>query len=896
MSNPNRIRIIYHPARKDIKFIVYENENEVNEKFETLEKYSIYGKDRFVLSLVGSEFFEDIIHVFPTKSKVDCSIRTTRLDYEDFKQKVEDFNENYAKPNDKCLINLLELDETDELVDMKIAFEEIKKQGENIYRLLDKYSLGITNIKCRTENSKSYLTKIAERIKYESKKIKESLKSLVDDNNVNICLIGVHSSGKSTLINTLLGYKLLPVDIRPETAKMLKIQSVKDEFSSFIEFSKKDKICHINWNVKNAGFYISNSNIDDNLKAEVEEILYKNGSLKLHEQIYGVLDFLNAREDLNACIDFGFPIPFNTEDLKFTIYDTPGADSNVGYHKKILSEALSNQTNSILIYVLLPDSLSGSGNVELMQELLEKSTDLNNAIDVEQSFFVFNKADSSSDELDKLANSQLKKTEDDKSPINLAERKLFFISSRLGFSAKVVKNETATEVDKKYVKFHGPGSLDSDLGRFYQHNHIGKSEYATNQMLKNANETLDKTENEYDKYLITSGIYTLESEIKNYGERYASAVKTSAIIKSIEGAADSVTKMVNETKLGDDEELKKVKDELEDEIQKVEEIIDCTSKVLKERQIETKRLGVDSESFQSRILEPVENILDKRLEKFLRLFRVHVDEQMESAIQTEIKEIYQKYSNSYKDNRQSYLKATQSSFIEDFFRTLNEDSSISEDIKNQLKNIKAPVIPEFGLDGFIDELFKNAKLFDHKLIKGMMSAIANFSSSVSSKLKESVKNDSKLPKLQETVEAKGFKNKRNIGKQFISTTRVGEEKVKVDISFIAEKINDGIQVANDKIQQWITKTISKKAFVDSVIDWCQTNQGKLTSKFEDDYKEALVQMCDELSNEFKNNIDRYSTKIRALKEDNKPLELLAEEIKNLEKQFNEAKVELDKKI
>ena len=88
MSNPNRIRIIYHPARKDIKFIVYENENEVNEKFETLEKYSIYGKDRFVLSLVGSEFFEDIIHVFPTKSKVDCSIRTTEINFHVKQNKV----------------------------------------------------------------------------------------------------------------------------------------------------------------------------------------------------------------------------------------------------------------------------------------------------------------------------------------------------------------------------------------------------------------------------------------------------------------------------------------------------------------------------------------------------------------------------------------------------------------------------------------------------------------------------------------------------------------------------------------------------------------------------------------------------------------------------------------
>lgn len=889
MANPNKIRIIYHPAKKKVCFHVYEDEEEVHDRFEKLEKYSVDKEGKFVLSLVGREFFEDIIHVFPTKSSIDCSIKTTRLDYEEFKQKVDDFNSNFAEPNKECLIKLLELEAKDTLVEMPESFEAIKIQGYKINKLLDEYSLKIKNIECKSVHSKSYLIKISDQIDNESKKIAKSLKGFTDDNNVNICLIGVHSSGKSTLINTILGYKLLPVDIRPETAKMLKIKGVEKKDLSYIEFGTKEQHCRITWNVKSEKLKIADSDLSETLESEVIACIEDKSNLKLHEQIYNILDFLNSREELNACIDIGFPIPIDSENLKFTIYDTPGADSNVGYHKKILSEALSCQTNSILIFVLLPDSLSGTGNIELMQELLEKSNDYNNAIDIEQSFFVFNKADSSSDELDKLTMSKLKKAVDDKNPIDLCDRKMFFISSKLGYSAISVKNEIETEIEKSYLKYEGPKSLDDIHGKFYKHNHCGKSEYATNLMIQEAEKALLNSKSDSERYIISSGIFTLQNEIKHYGERYASAVKTSAIIKCIESVAESVRSVVSETQFGTNSEVRSKKDELDAEEEKVKNLISSTAQKYRSVSVKNEDLGVDSQSFVSGVLNQVEDVVNDRLVRFLRLSKyVHIDEQMQPAIQSDVKEIYLKYTNNYKEKRMKILEKTQKDFIDTFFKELNEDKNISREVKEQLKCFKTPKIPEFGLDSFIDILFQDAKLVKHEHIKKFVSVLANTTNIISDKLNQVVKN--------ENDKSESDRDTKHIGKLANVITKKGIPIVEKGTAIILDKANDRVQILNDKIQNWNTRKLNKKEFINSVKDWCNENQGELTTKFMDDYKSALETMCEDLKTEFENNIDRYSTKVKALKEDNEPLEKLSCMIMELKKEFEVISSELEKKI
>lgn len=914
MANPNRLRIIYHPARRAISFFLYEDDKKIDARYESLEKYSVYEKGKFVLSLCGNSFFTDILKPFVGKDLVNISLRTTKIDYEDFKRRVCEYNATKSK-ND-CEIKLLPLDEGDELLDMKQSFYEIKGQGEKIVSLLNEHWKKIQDIHCTSANAKEYLMRVAEKIKIEKDSIEKNLKALSDDNNVNLCLIGVHSSGKSTLINTLLGYRILPVDIRPETAKMLKITGVDLLEDSYIKFSigKQDdeKKCHIKWDKNSNSLCIKDSNLPQEQKNLVVDELKKNSDSQIHNQLYRLLDYLNRDESLNARIDLGFPIPFNSPDLKFTIYDTPGADSNVGYHKKILSEALANQTNSILLFVLHPNNLSGTGNVEIMKELLEKSKNSNNVIDIEQSFFVFNCADSyTADELDKLKDGKLKKSEMDENPVDLRDRKVFFVSAKCGFAAMATKNNVAGSDEKDTFEFDCNKSYRSSNGRYYKHNHFGKSEYATKLMIENTEVALQNAENANDdcmKYLISSGIFTLQEEIKNYGERYASAVKTSAIIKSIESAAESVTRMVKETSLGTDEKVKDIQTKLENEINKVGEIIDATSVEYARRSktpSEIDKVGIGAQSFHYNVLTPVEEVLNKKLEKFLLLFNVHIDDQMQTAIQTEISDIYRKYTENYKEKRSRYLVRTQSEFINDFMEQV-EKSEISKETKEKLKNFKLPDTPEFGLDKKIDELFDGAKLFEHENIKKFFKAIADGTSFASEKLDQSIsknerekfksaENEAGIPVVSSKKD-KAIALVKSFAKKKGDTFKEGYEKTKKAIKPVINATANGAEWLRRKIGDWETRTVSKKQFITDVKDWFQKNQGKLTDKFVEDFSTAIDQMCKDLVDEFKGNIETYSTKIRALREDNEPLEILAADIVDLQQAVSIRKEELESKI
>ena len=495
MANPNKLHITYHPAKRDILFKVLENENEVKNDYETLKKYSVGEKGKFVLNLYGNDFFNDILKPFRGKDFVEIYLKTTRLDYEDFKQRVNEYNKN--KSINDSEIRLLPLPEGEELVDMKTSFNEIKVQGEKIVKLLDSHWNTIQNIKCTSNNAKDYLMKVAEKIRKEKEGIEKNLKSLSEDNNVNICIIGSVSSGKSSLINTLLGYKIMPVGTDEKTAKMFKIKGVKTLADSFIKFSEKsekedkNRLCYIKWDFQKKCFCITDSNIIEENKKKIISVIEANKEKRLDAQFYSLLNCLNDINNIDAQVDIGFPIEMDTDDIHFTIYDTPGSDGNLGYNKKILSETLRDRTNSISIFVFTPTTIDGSGNKELLQELLEKHENSSNRIDLEQSFFVINQADTNKG-LKDIKNKDLYKYKDDPNPIKLSDKKVFFVSSQNGFASVSHKNNVAGDDEKFDLRQNCPGSYDEVYGRYYQHNHYGKSEYATQLLISEANTALNK--------------------------------------------------------------------------------------------------------------------------------------------------------------------------------------------------------------------------------------------------------------------------------------------------------------------------------------------------------------------------------------------------------------------
>ena len=296
MANLDTLIITYKPARQKISFDILENNNVVQKNYDEFEKYAT--KNDFVLNLQGAEFFEDILHPFAGRENVTIKMLTTRLDYEEFKNKVEDFN---SKQNSKLPhINLEKLEEKQELLDMKTAFKEIKTQSLKIESILEKYWSDIKNISCNSTTAREYVDKIAEKIKREKDNISKKIKSLSEDNNVNICLIGTYSSGKSTLVNTFLGYKILPVDIGEATAKMIKIKGAKKIEDSSICFyigeGEMQKVCTLVWNIGEKRLYIKDSNFEKEEQEIIKNKIEEHKTKRLDEQFFEMLNFINAKK------------------------------------------------------------------------------------------------------------------------------------------------------------------------------------------------------------------------------------------------------------------------------------------------------------------------------------------------------------------------------------------------------------------------------------------------------------------------------------------------------------------------------------------------------------------------------------------------------------------------
>lgn len=843
LQNPDRLRIEYYPARRKIRFILFEEnmcDENPEQEFPSLAKYIIERPD-FTLCLCGSEFFDDILKPFAGKSTVPVSIKTTRIDYEDFKLMVDSYNEL----DNKAKIVLEEPCEAEFLSDMFDTFEALKNYGKQMCSRLERAQQNVRNIECSSLSSREYIDQIANKIKGVTKNIHKGVQKLDNDNFVNLCFIGAYSSGKSTLINALLGYRILPEAIKSETAKMIRITGTDEiEDSSILLRSKdfKQSAC-LKWNSVEKKFCFALCDMNMEFRQSLLDNLYLWRELKIHEQLYKILDFLN-KEDIGSLIDVNFPIPLDTNVLKFVICDTPGSDSNYGTHKAVLKKALREQSNSIAIFVFKPDGIEGTANNVLLKEILSENQNAGTMIDMEHSFFVVNKCDTAMKDYAELSNSLLPAPEGCNFSIDLRDKKLFFLSAMQAYCSRAMKNEIATEDDEDFFDNDVEKCFKSKNGKYYRHNHFGHSQFSTNQMISSADSALEKAVNDNDdfaKYDICSGIYSLEREILRYGKRHAFSIKTMALIKNMEDMLKSIRNMVQETEIDTKSNSLDIKDKLSSEVLKIKSLIEAKKKNFAEVP-NNSELGIDSEAFLQNVVNPVMEKLDKALGLFLVTI---TDDQKENLVRAEVLEVVDKYNEQYKRNRLQHLEEVRRNFIEELISDIENDESVSDEMKKSVRNFNTPQIPDAKISEKIDELFGNSSVFNFELLKEGSSFIRNFAKSVNEKVATG-----------STIDA--FK-------------------------WVSDKTSSGLARIDKRVQSFKLKIVDSMGFKNSVKDYLNSVQYEVSASMREDYTNSLTQLCSDIANEFIGNIERFSTKVKALKVDSIPLEKLAKEIENLNK-------------
>lgn len=710
----------YHPAKKEVGFQRFQNGKEIAIRTDSKLMQYMKMKGKFILQDFGNSFFDDIAKAFDGLKSLEIEVITTRLDYEDFVQMVEYYNEG---SNCKCkMFSKLAV----ELPDMNQTFEKVVKHGDEAIAMLENHRRKLFDIPLENDNVRRTVESFSRQISDEIENIEEKISSL-KDNNVSLCFAGVYSAGKSALINAFLGYRILPEDIKSETAKTFQITSPQNQEPVKIICEITNVYTEIVWNNRSRCFEFIQGPSENPTRKDIQTVMNDVRNKEQYEQLREILSKLNGCPEISELIKIKFPVPLDSDKVQFTIFDTPGTDSNYAVHQNVLLEALEGQRKSILVFVARPDGLEGAGNNALLNYLNEADKKSKTTIDMGRSLFVINKADGqSAGDRETLRYQEIRmKDGNEVTAIKLSDKKLFFTSARYAYAAKAVANGSAGEEDRGIFEA-GKSLLTVEavpMGHCYRQNRCAASEIATDKMLQTSEEALEKAQKENDKckeLVICSGLYALENEIRIYGEKYASAVKAFAIIDSVDKALSKLTNQADSLKDSAQAEVSDIERNIKELRETITGAIDTAySEVsisskdrLSEETIE--RLNLDKVTIKTTTAGKVVNYLDNELEgRFFGMGKVKFRDTDKEMVVDKINQVMKEFTNNFSEQRKKLLEESRNSFMNSVRRAIINNGNISESAKKEFLDIPAPKIPEldFAKLGNIYDKHKTVERF-----------------------------------------------------------------------------------------------------------------------------------------------------------------------------------------
>ncbi len=692
------LQMKYHPAKKEVAFIRFAAGNPVAVRNDSKLKKYMNEKGKFILQDHGNSFFEDIADAFDGEKSVHIDVVTTKNDYEDFAQMIEYYNNSSG--GIEITANLLS-----ELPDMEHTYQLVRDHGEKSVGILKHHKARFFDIPRENASVKECVKMFSLAVQKEIDSIIDKIESMAD-NSINLCFAGVYSAGKSALINAILGYRVLPEKIESKTARMFRIQSPKPGADVRIIFSIRDSSAELIWNQENHTFEFGEAPTENETRKTIQDTLNAHNKEKQHRQIYEVLTTLNSSKEVDAGITLFFPIPLDNERVQFTIYDTPGTDSNYGEHQQILQDALSEQTHSILIFVAAPNKTEGEGNNVLLNYLKEaERKDSRTSIDIGRSLFVINWADSIGPaERCDLQKAKIKDKSDDSFSIQLSDKKLFFTSAKVAYAARAEVNKIATKDEEFTIRQQRNTVNDEEFGRYYRQNLVAKSEYGAQRLHKLCDDALavaEKNKDTPEVLRICSGLFALEVEIATYGEKYAAAVRAFAIIDSVDKALSTMNKAAKSFESQTQEDLNKINREIE-ELRKTitDSIEDAYAKheYPKDQKLPPdvlKKLQIDSQSLQSDIVGRTIEYLDQLLKgRFFGFGKVKYKAEHKNKVIQQVTSVLNNFTRNFLKGRQQLLEQIRDAFINDIRQEINANGSISDNAKDFVLSIRPPEIKE----------------------------------------------------------------------------------------------------------------------------------------------------------------------------------------------------------
>lgn len=826
------LMIMYHPVKKEIRFLAKAKNEFVEIPYAMCPWLSQYGPDKgeFLLQNHGNKFFEDIWEQF-LRDNVDIVFKGTKIDYEDFLKKVKEYNKSVKDDRFK-VVNFIELPSV-----------------ADIYKDIDEFcdeTLGVFDRELQNSDIKKSFLKRKDEF--------EIKKQNLNNSDVNLCLVGTYSSGKSTFINALIGRRILPESINSETAKMFRIKNCKQPSVSFVvkkADSDKPVVANIVWDDEKKKFSFHADGdceiTQEKVNSEINSALMFR--LQQHEQLYQILKKLNDipnmgsdenEEYVDGIIEVNYPIPLD-ENINFTFYDTPGTDSNSNEHLLVLQKALAQQTNSILIVLYEPTKMEGTGN-SILYNLINMNTTENDAvtIDLTRSLHVINQADTKAvSDLNQLKKKKVEVTlkETDKiyneepQEIDLSNERLFFVSSKAAYIAKAIGNNIDSEDERLWLANHKNEinnepvqdpftgkemSAENGTGMYFRLDKMAHADNETKQLIADCQAELKKCDNPEDQSLypilqriyVNSGMYAIESEIIKYAQKYALAVKA-------KGLYDGITSVV--------EFIREDYEAIENQARLSKEEIERNISILKNNMV----ADIDA-AYEEHLRSMTTENMIFQIDDINTLYTVMGNRQIQAGkIADKMKwialrpEVFEEKNNIIRNELNRYLQE-----IDDYYK--NNRGRILQQQIDELKGIIVKKIS--GYKGIDEEIIKRvANVADTQIPPSSLKAL---------KMDEYI-NKQKAIFIFSTNDKKSYKN--DVETMFANTTKVQFDSYIEEISEVAKKktaelvqeFKNNIDTISSNLELLIKdekKAAAEQAKAKAVLDLVEKKDAELNKK------------------------------------------------------------------
>ncbi|MBR6256965.1 MAG: dynamin family protein [Lachnospiraceae bacterium] len=713
------LMLMYHPVKKEVRFCGRFKGEFVEIPYDECPRLQKYGPGtEFLLQNQGSRFFDDIWEQF-NKDNVNITFKGTKIDYEDLQKKVQDYNDTKGKQIFK-VADYVELPSVSEIYDQILEFcdETIERFEKEL----------------KSNETKQMFHK--RRVQFEERK------EALNNNEINLCLVGTYSAGKSTFINAIIGKRILPESINSETAKMFKIRNEARPRVSFAVHTTRESrpdFVQVVWNSAIEQFEVQRGlgNTEEHIRRmlELECSAVAELGLRQHEQLCRILKKLNdvpnhEQKDgsgfIGGVIEVGFPIPL-CKNINFTFFDTPGTDSNSSEHLLILKEALQHQTNSILIVIYEPTKMEGTGN-SVLYKLIGgfrdgKKNEAGVSIDLDRSFHVINQADTKgSKDLKLLRNKKVvvslkeedKIYDEEDMEIDLSSARLFFVSSKAAYISKAIQSNVDLEDERTWLANHkseinneptrdpfteNPTDISSDSGIFYRYDKLSDADFETKQLLADCEKAAEECDNSLEgvihRIYINSGMYAIEQEIIKYAQKYALAVKAKGLYDGIEGLIDFIR--TDYEAIENQARLSKEHIERNIEIMKTSMVKDIEAS----HEEFVARITDDSLETQVEEIKELVREIEKRQELASRqadkmqwiALKPEIFEKKNTIIISELNRYLQEIDDYYKKIRGDILASQVSELKDIIVKKIKEYKGIDEGLIRRIANISDTEIP-----------------------------------------------------------------------------------------------------------------------------------------------------------------------------------------------------------